>query len=336
MPSAQELASTPSWYPHQLNVADERVLLVKRSEEDFRAASFLDDRSLKPGETRENVPWGDLAAAMAPAVRRDVQYIFHIGHVGSTLISRLLGELPKVLSLREPLLLRSFAEMSRRQSGWTEARLDTLTALLSRTFRVDQRAIVKATSFTSEIAAALVPPGSRALLLYTSAPSYLANIFAGEASRQETQALAGDRLDRLEQRLGEVDSKLERMGEPEKTALAWACEMTALAEAERQLPGATLWVDFDAFLAEPARSLAGIAAFFGHPIDAASAERLASGSLMSRYSKALEYEYTPQLRAEVLAESRSHNRSAIAAAMRWLEDAARRLPPLAECLARAD
>jgi hypothetical protein len=234
------------------------------------------------------------------------------------------------------LLLRSFAEMSRRQSGWTEARLDTLTALLSRTFRVGQRAIVKATSFISEIAPALVPPGSRALLLYTSAPSYLANIFAGEASRQETRALAGHRLDRLEQRIGKVGWKLEQTGEPEKTALAWACEMTALAEAERRLPGATLWVDFDAFLAEPGRSLADIAAFFGHPIDAATAERLAAGSLMSRYSKALEYEYTPQLRAEVLAESRTHNRSAIAAAMRWLEDAARRHPPLAECLARAD
>ena len=336
MPSAQELASTPFWYPHQLNVADERVLLVKRSEEDFRAASFLDDRSLKAGEPREIVPWGDLAAAMAPAARRDVQYIFHIGHVGSTLISRLLGELPEVLSVREPLPLRGFAEMSRRQSGWMEARLDTLTALLSRTFRSDQRAIVKATSFVSEIAPALVPPGSRALLLYTPAPSYLANIFAGEASRRETNALAGHRLQRLEQRLVEGGWNLERMGEPERTALAWACEMTALAEAERRLPAATLWVDFDTFLAEPSRSLAGIAAFFGHPIDAATAESLATGSLMRRYSKALEYEYTPQLRAEVLAESRSHNRSAMAAALRWLEDAARHHPPLAECLARAD
>jgi hypothetical protein len=336
MPSAQELASTPSWYPHQLNVADERVLLVKRSEEDFRAASFLDDRSLKPGETREIVPWGDLAAAMAPATRRDVQYIFHIGHVGSTLISRLLGELPEVLSLREPLLLRVFAEMSRQQSGWMEARLDTLIALLSRTFRPDQRVIVKATSFVSEIAPALVPPGSRALLLYTSAPTYLANILAGEASRQETHALAGQRLQRLDQRLGDGGWKLELTGEAEKTALAWACEMTALAEAERRLPAGTLWMDFDAFLAEPARSLAGIAAFFGHQIDAATAERLTAGPLMSRYSKALEFEYTPQLRAEVLAESRSHNRSAIAAALRWLEEAARRHPPLAECLDRAD
>ena len=336
MPSPRELSSTPHWYPHQLNVADDRVLLVERNEEDFRAASFLDDRSLKPADRREIVPWSDLAAAMPPVARRDVQYIFHIGHVGSTLISRLLGELPEVLSLREPMLLRGFAEMSRRQSGWMEPRLDVLTALLSRTFRSDQRAIVKATSFVSEIAPALVPVRSGALLLYTSASSYLANIFAGEASRQETHALAAHRLERFAQRLGDRRWKLEQMDEAERAALAWACEMTALAEAERRLPGATLWVDFDAFLAEPAGSLASIAAFFGRPVDAATAQRLTTGSLMSRYSKALEYEYTPQLRAEVLAESRSHNRSSIAAAMRWLEDAARRHPPLAECLAQAD
>jgi hypothetical protein len=336
MPSPQELASTPSWYPHQLNVADERVLLVERSEEDFRAASFLDDRSLKPEDRREIVKWSELEAALPASARRDVQYIFHIGHVGSTLISRLLGELPEVLSLREPLLLRSFAEMSERQEGWMAPRLDTLTALLSRTFRADQRAIVKATSFSSEIAPALVPAGSRALLLYTSAPRYLENIFAGDASRQETHVLASARLQRLNRRLGEPGWKIERLGEPQKAALGWACEMAALAEAERRLPGATLWADFDSFLARPARQLAEIAAFFGHPTDAATAERLATGPLMGRYSKALEYEYTPQLRAEVLAESRVHNRGAIDAAMAWLHETARRHPTLAECLARAD
>ena len=36
----------------------------------------------------------------------DARWIFHIGHVGSTLISRLLGELEGVLSVREPRSLR--------------------------------------------------------------------------------------------------------------------------------------------------------------------------------------------------------------------------------------
>ena len=131
------------------------------SEEDYRAASFLDQRLLGPqSETRE-IGWAELAAAFTAEARRDAQFIFHIGHVGSTLISRLSGELDGVFALREPLLLRSFAEM---KPDVAEARIPTLQALLSRTFDPGQRALVKATSFTSEIADRVVPAGSRALV----------------------------------------------------------------------------------------------------------------------------------------------------------------------------
>ena len=37
-------------------------------------------------------------------MRSDARWIFHIGHVGSTLVSRLLGELDEVLAIREPRL----------------------------------------------------------------------------------------------------------------------------------------------------------------------------------------------------------------------------------------
>src|SRR3546814_12964875 len=69
-------------------------------------------------------------------------------------------------------------------SPWvdTDGRLDTLTALLSRTFRPEQRAIVKATSFTSEIARRLIPPASTTLFLFATPAHYLENILAGENS----------------------------------------------------------------------------------------------------------------------------------------------------------
>jgi hypothetical protein len=318
-------AATPHWFPQRYDAASDSVLLVQRSEADFRAAAFLDERSLAPGIPSHLVPWGTVAGAVPPDSRRDIQYIFHIGHVGSTLISRLLGELPEVLALREPQILRDVA-----QGAWNADRLDDLTALLSRTFRPEQRAMAKATSFVSEIAADLVPAGSRALLLCASAEKYIANILAGPNSRQEMAATAAARLIRLHRRAGERWS-LAGLSEGGTVAMAWACEMSSLVQAADRLGAErVMWLDFDSFLAEPAESLNRLAQFFG--LDAPAAEALATHPLMSRYSKAPEYQYDAALREEVLAEARREHGAAISDGLRWLERAAAESDVVARCL----
>ncbi len=342
--SAGTLAATPLWFPHLLDPVSDRVLLVEKAEADYRDSAFLDERSLKPDRPRHGVEWWHLAAAFPPPSRRDAHYIFHIGHVGSTLVSRLLGELPQVLALREPLILRTFAEMlSQREQPealWDPAsipgRLDVLTALLSRTFRAGQRVLVKATSFVSEIAADLVPAGSRALLLYARPERYFETILAGPNSRQELATTAQARLRRLHRAAGGERWRLWEMGEGERVAMAWAAEMASLVRAAEALPeGSVMWLDFDDFLAAPARSLASLADFFGVDLDPAGAEHLAADPLMRRYSKAAEYEYSRELREEVLAEARREQSGAIDAARRWLDAAAPGCPAVAAALERA-
>ena len=66
-----------------------------------RAASFLDDRMLQSPVDARVVPWAAVEEAMAAELRQDARWIFHIGHVGSTLVSRLLGEIHGVLAVRE-------------------------------------------------------------------------------------------------------------------------------------------------------------------------------------------------------------------------------------------
>ena len=342
--SAGTLAATPLWFPHLLDAVSDRVLLVQKGEADYRDSAFLDERSLKPDRPRHGVEWWHLAAAFPPAARRDLQYIFHIGHVGSTLVSRLLGELPQVLALREPLILRTFADMlgeqGRAEALWDPAsipgRLDVLTALLSRTFRSEQRVMVKATSSVSEIAADLVPAGSRALLLYARPERYFETILAGPNSRQELAMTAQTRLRRLHRSAGGELWRLWEMGEGERVAMAWAAEMASLARAAEALPsGSVLWLDFDDFLGAPARSLAGLADFFGVELDPAGAEHLAADPLMRRYSKAAEYEYSRELREEVLAEARREHSGTIDSARRWLKSAASGCPAVAAAVERA-
>jgi hypothetical protein len=326
-------AASPRWFPFALDPDTDRVLLVAKSEAEYRADSFLDQRSLRPDAERRTVGWAELAGALPADARRDVQYIFHIGHVGSTLVSRLLGEMDGVFALREPMLLRTFAEMP---AGWTAPRLDPLTALLSRTFRPDQRALVKATSFTSEMADRLVPPGSRALFLFATPAHYIENILAGDNSRQELHLLSPGRIERLRTRCPDLTWELERLSEARRAALGWACEMTSLERsAAAMAPGDVMWMDFDRFLTEPAGHLAEIARFFGHSLDHDAAAAICAGPLMGRYSKAPEFEYTPALRRDVLAEARFMHGPAIRDALLWLEEAGRRYPAIGSAIRRA-
>lgn len=329
-----EVADTPVWFPFQMDSSDGRILLVRKSEADYHSASFLDQRSLAPTAPRWVSGWSDLAAALPRNLRRDVQYIFHIGHVGSTLISRLLGELDSVLALREPLILRSFAELTKIKDAQEflpgtsrQHALDILTALLSRTFRPTQRALVKATSFTSEIGDLLVPAGSRALFLYVKPRRYMETILAGENSRQELRFLFPSRVERLRLRCPDFAWPVAGASEAVMALASWICEMTSLQRSASALPeGSAMWLDFDSFLARPVDGLAATAAFFGVGAGADRIEQICAGPLMRRYSKALEYEYSPELREEVLAEARSEHGPAIDSALEMLEAAAERWP----------
>jgi len=336
-PAAAALVVDPAWFPFSLDLASDTLLFVRLDERELRAASFLDQRALGGATARRQVAWAEAAAAVAPDARRDLQYIFHIGHVGSTLLSRLLGESPSVLGVREPLLLRNFAE-TMAAGRWGEAetadRLSVLTALLSRTFGADQRALVKATSFTSEIADRLVPAGSRALFLHVGARTYIETILGGDASRQELAVLTPGRVARLAARCPGLVLNLERLTEAQKAMIAWACEMTSLGRSAAAL-GAdrVLWVDFDDFLAEPARTLMRAAGFLGHAM--AEAERLIAGPLMRRYSKALEYEYSPALRREVLGDARRRFGGDIDAALAGLNALGQRWPAIGAAIGRS-
>lgn len=328
-PTAEEIARDAHWLAQALDPAAGAVRLIAMDPESYRAASFLDDRLMQQPVDAQIVTWPEIEAAVAGAVRTDARWIFHIGHVGSTLVSRLLGAIEGVLAVREPRLLRDLAVTP---AGARRPYLEAVPKLMSRTFSANETACVKATSFASEIAPQLVPPGERALLMYATPRNYIATILAGENSVAELRALESYRAQRLASRgiaLGPFRNDAER------AAAAWACEMTTLeAAAEAMTDQRVDWADFDAMLADMPRELGRVAVFFGFRATRDRLTAIASGPLMQRYSKDANYEYSPNLRQDLIDQELRLQGRDIDGALAMLAAASEKSPLLASGVSR--
>jgi hypothetical protein len=326
-PTPDEIARDATWLVQALDPSRGAARLVAMDRASYRAASFLDDRMLEAPLDTQVIAWTAIEAAIRDGMRSDARWIFHIGHVGSTLVSRLLGELDNVLAIREPRLIRDLAltpaEVRQRY-------LVPTPKLLSRTFGHGEIACVKATSFASEIAHELVPPGERALFMFATARNYVGSILAGENSVQEMHVLAGSRAQRLNSR----GVYLPAQDDAGLAAAAWACEMTALEQsAERMSDRKILWANFDEMLGEMEPALTRVADFFG--FENRRVGEVAAGPLAGRYSKALEYEYGPDVRRELIGEACDRFNAPIERALAMLKSAAEKSPLLERALNRS-
>ena len=325
-PTPDEIWKDARWLAQAVDPRTGLIRLVEMTSQNYRDASFLDDRMFEQQRVSHLLPWAEATGGMPAGARREARWIFHIGHVGSTLIARLLGELDSVLSVREPRALRDLtffpAEVRSRF-------VPTLQALFSRTFAADQVALVKATSFVSEIAGELVPEGQRALFLYATPRNYIGGILAGENSRKELAGMADMRNQRLASRGMNLPAPRT---EADLAAVAWACEMTALQAAARSNMH---WADFDRALGDLEGSLQEFADFFGLAASKEQIQAIAGSPLARRYSKATEYEYSAELRRDLLTEAAALHGADIESALAMLNAASETAPLLRTALDRA-
>lgn len=329
-PTPEEIARDATWLAQALDPTAGTLRLVAMDRDSYRAASFLDDRLMQAPVDAQIVPWPEVETAISGDLRTDARWILHIGHVGSTLVSRLLGEIEGVLAIREPRLLRDVAVSP------PEARARYLTGvpkLMSRAFADGETACVKATSFASEIAPQLVPAGERALFMYARPRIYIASILAGENSLKELHGLGEYRRQRLAGRGIELPPA---RNEGELAAAAWACEMVALEAAAAEMSDRMIaWADFDAILGHLVAELGRLAGFFGFNAGEDRLTAIAGGPLMRRYSKDLSYEYSPRLRKELLEQEMRLRGRDIEDGLAMLLMSAEKSPLLARSLSRA-
>jgi predicted cobalt transporter CbtA len=308
--SIPDIVDSPLQYPLTLDSAGERVLLIRMSEADYRVASFLDNRVMNPGMHGVWIPLREIAIASRQVKPRPLHFIFHAGHVGSTLLSRLLDELPGVLGLREPMPLRTLAD-DYDQLGLAgldqfNVRLATFLNLWSRGFKDTRTVIVKSTSIASRVAPLVLgmAKNSRAVYLNVKLETYLATLLA--AAHDDIAAFASSRAARLGAILGTAPPQAHSKGEA--IAVAWLTEQFTQQTAQKAAGDRVLAIDFDEMLADLPQTLARCTAHFGLKAGPNAIARLAKSPILSRYSKAPERQaFSPETRTAILqATLRDH------------------------------
>lgn len=347
------LAAGPEVLLHKVDLVRGAVLAVEWQEAGYRSASFLDDRILGPGVNGAWLNGGAVAQALASLsasslapspVRRPLHFIFHAGHVGSTLLSRLLDELPgsaghtsgrggtqpsgsAVLGLREPLPLRTLAEahdaLGRPDSLLSSAQFGALLQMLvagwQRGYAHTQAVVLKATSSTTRVGPALLAalPAARAVCLNLRPEPYLTTLLAGENAALDLRGHGPERMRRLQARTASITTPLHAMSLGEQAALAWLAEAWSQHELAQQAGARALAVDFDELLGNVEGTLVAVLQHFG--LEASAAPTLARSPVLTRYSKATEHAYSPALRQQVLAQARRDQAAELQRGLRWVE-----------------
>ena len=325
----------PAYLPFKLDLVARRALLVRFDATQRREAAFLDERALPPRVDGAWIPLEPLLSLRDTAACAHA--IFHIGHCGSTLLSRLLESWPGVQALREPLPLRTLAEAWSQRTqpeSWLSASeaqrcLEGLWTAWSRPFGGAQQAMIKATSSCNALIEPLLDGHTRmrAILLDMPLRPYLATLLKSTDSSRDATAAAPGRLRDLRARCGDEDLVLHALSVPQQCAMGWVAERLRFAALARAYGGRVLRVDFEQLLAEPETMLARIAAHLGlAPKGVAAAMR---SPAWGRYSKAQSHGYGREDRAHDLMLAMQRHGTDIALAEHWCDAFLQRHPQVA-------
>lgn len=326
--------ASAEFLPFKLDLIGRRLLLVRFTAAQRRDAAFLDERALPP---RADGGWIGLDALPPhPTEVRAADAIFHIGHCGSTLLSRLLEAWPGLQSLREPLPLRALAEAwpqlssidSRLSPQEAPSVLHQLWQLWSRPLPGSDRTVIKATSSCNCLIEPLLAQQSalRVVLLDMPLRPYLAALLKSPDSTRDAAVAAGERLRDLHARGFGGDAVLHALSLPQQCAMGWLAERVRFAAMAVARPDRVLRIDFEQLLADPRAVLNAIALHL--QLDPAGVEGALQSPAWGRYAKAQDHDYGRDDRAHDLVLAMQRHEAEIGEGVAWVKAWLRRYPQL--------
>lgn len=308
--------STPAWHLYDFDEQQQQAILLELGESDYRAASFLDQRVEALAKQRQELPLAELQNTLGVAAR-PVRCIFHLGHCGSTLLSRALAANPNVLPLREPLTLRRLAaEPAARHL------LPLVLSAHTRVFHPAQVAMIKASSVCNQLIDPVLRhhPDSRAILLYVPLETHLAGMLGKLTSPVDLSAQAKSKLADWRAITGAAPLEVEDLDTTQLAVLAWLASMYFLLAAAGSFPRQALLLDFEEMLVDAEASLVRCASFMElgpEPQGEINAILAAWPEISTSYSKQPDLPYSAFNRRKTLQRGRATRRDDIKRGMNW-------------------
>tara|TARA_R110002072_G_scaffold3901_17_gene27989 strand:+ start:794 stop:1819 length:1026 start_codon:yes stop_codon:yes gene_type:complete len=315
-----QIAADPLWFPDAHDANSHTLRLSRISRKALAEEAFLDDRWDRAGAAQAAHPVSDFAGLAAP--KRAPRFIWHTAFCGSTLLARCLDKPGTNLSLREPAVLMSLANMKRTQGREALQReLGPVLALLARPFVRREHVTIKPTNTVNNLIAdvAALLPDARHLLLYSDLRAFLLSIAKkGEPGRAFARqlftifAMDGHPIAQTQPR------ELLKLSDLQIAALVWHMQIASFLDAARSGgPEHFASLDGDRFLHAPEPALIAVDNFLDLGLGAEQAHLMASGPMFERDSKDPSQTYSAERRAEEAERTAASIGPALDAIIEW-------------------
>jgi hypothetical protein len=204
----EKLITDPSYFPFELS-SDRSIGFLKISSDTFTKSSFLDKRIVVPDRQlifRDALELCEILEDLRISKGKDLIHIFHISHVGSTFVSKLLESNNELMVLREPNILKNFIreyyKLKNTSSDYTKSELDSILPGVLKLFirGTESKVLIKHTSHNLNLPLRNIHLDNikqKEILIYTSLQNFLYHSISSEGLKRDALTNASYRLDQL-------------------------------------------------------------------------------------------------------------------------------------------
>jgi len=299
--SVRDVALDPEWLPHAFEGNGNHLTSVFVPRAARASLLFLSDGHYRGEFRKETFPTAAMASAVALSAQAPLHFIFNTSFCCSTLLAKAL-EVPGVSSsLREPNILVDVAErLIQARGGQDASQLELALRLLERPLADSKIIIVKPSNFANRLLepALGLRDGSRAVLLYSDAGTYLRSVLKrGLLARINARKLYQNLAAWTGLEFGFSEYETFQQSDLQVAALAWLMQIAHFQSiADRFGPERVMVVDAAQLLSDPATTLQRVQSLFGLSLGEGQVSEIIGGPAFSKHSKSSKVDYSPATR----------------------------------------